>query len=89
MTKPILAQCEAMARLRKHSQVAVLGKGRCAACAEEPHSPGWALFQVLCLLTPPCSLPGEVVVKWFEAIQTGLPMCVLGAAFGPVRLSTR
>lgn len=35
------------------------------------------------------SLPGEVVVKWFEAVQTGLPMCVLGAAFGPLRLSTR
>lgn len=38
---------------------------------------------------PPCSFPGEVVVKWFEAIQTGLPMCVLGAAFGPLRLSAR
>ncbi|XP_065427983.1 ubiquinone biosynthesis protein COQ4 homolog, mitochondrial isoform X1 [Chrysemys picta bellii] len=34
-------------------------------------------------------LPGEVVVKWFEAIQTGLPMCILGAVFGPVRLNAR
>lgn len=43
----------------------------------------------LVCLQPPCSPLGEVVVKWFEAIQTGLPMCVLGAAFGPVRLSAR
>lgn len=43
----------------------------------------------LCLLTALCFLPGEVVVKWFEAVQTGLPMCVLGAAFGPVRLNAR
>uniref|UniRef100_A0A8C5KWC4 Ubiquinone biosynthesis protein COQ4 homolog, mitochondrial n=1 Tax=Jaculus jaculus TaxID=51337 RepID=A0A8C5KWC4_JACJA len=28
----------------------------------------------------------EIVVKWFEAVQTGLPMCVLGALFGPIRL---
>lgn len=34
---------------------------------------------------PPLLL-GEVVVKWFEAVQTGLPMCILGALFGPVRL---
>ncbi|XP_039576013.1 ubiquinone biosynthesis protein COQ4 homolog, mitochondrial isoform X1 [Passer montanus] len=41
------------------------------------------------LLGMPTNMLGEVVVKWFEAIQTGLPMCVLGAAFGPARLSTR
>ncbi|NXB25819.1 COQ4 protein, partial [Rhagologus leucostigma] len=41
------------------------------------------------LLGMPTNMLGEVVVKWFEAVQTGLPMCVLGAAFGPVRLSTR
>nr|XP_013811111.1 PREDICTED: ubiquinone biosynthesis protein COQ4 homolog, mitochondrial-like [Apteryx mantelli mantelli] len=41
------------------------------------------------LLGMPTNMLGEVVVKWFEAIQTGLPMCVLGAAFGPVRLSAR
>uniref|UniRef100_A0ACB8F126 Ubiquinone biosynthesis protein n=1 Tax=Sphaerodactylus townsendi TaxID=933632 RepID=A0ACB8F126_9SAUR len=32
---------------------------------------------------------GEVAVKWFEAVQTGLPMCILGAMFGPARLNTR
>ncbi|XP_064379768.1 ubiquinone biosynthesis protein COQ4 homolog, mitochondrial [Dromaius novaehollandiae] len=41
------------------------------------------------LLGMPTNMLGEVVVKWFEAIQTGLPMCVLGAAFGPVRLNAR
>ncbi|KFO65646.1 hypothetical protein N302_13180, partial [Corvus brachyrhynchos] len=41
------------------------------------------------LLGMPTNMLGEVVVKWFEAVQTGLPMCVLGAAFGPIRLSTR
>ncbi|XP_031434235.1 ubiquinone biosynthesis protein COQ4 homolog, mitochondrial isoform X2 [Clupea harengus] len=30
----------------------------------------------------------EVAVKWFEAAQTGLPMCVLGATLGPLRLSS-
>ncbi|KAJ8300998.1 hypothetical protein KUTeg_022517 [Tegillarca granosa] len=34
----------------------------------------------------PPNMLGEVVVKWVEAIQTGLPMCALGAVFGPVRL---
>lgn len=32
---------------------------------------------------------GEVAVKWFEAAQTGLPMCALGAVLGPLRLNTR
>lgn len=32
---------------------------------------------------------GEVTVKWFEGIQYGLPMCVLGAFFGPLRLGPR
>ncbi|NXN15182.1 COQ4 protein, partial [Indicator maculatus] len=41
------------------------------------------------LLGMPTNMLGEVVVKWFEAVQTGLPMCVLGAAFGPVHLSAR
>ncbi|XP_051492618.1 ubiquinone biosynthesis protein COQ4 homolog, mitochondrial isoform X2 [Apus apus] len=41
------------------------------------------------LLGMPTNMLGEVVVKWFEAIQTGLPMCVLGAAFGPIRLSAQ
>ncbi|XP_030390984.1 ubiquinone biosynthesis protein COQ4 homolog, mitochondrial isoform X3 [Gopherus evgoodei] len=41
------------------------------------------------LLGMPTNMLGEVVVKWFEAVQTGLPMCILGAVFGPVRLSAR
>lgn len=32
---------------------------------------------------------GEVTVKWFEGIQYGLPMCVLGGFFGSVRLGPR
>ncbi|XP_073412126.1 ubiquinone biosynthesis protein COQ4 homolog, mitochondrial isoform X2 [Dendrobates tinctorius] len=41
------------------------------------------------LLGMPTNMLGEVVVKWFEAVQTRLPMCMLGAVFGPLRLSTR
>ncbi|KAJ6654629.1 hypothetical protein lerEdw1_006782 [Lerista edwardsae] len=41
------------------------------------------------LLGMPTNMLGEVVVKWFEAVQTGLPMCILGALFGPVRLNAR
>ncbi|XP_063172373.1 ubiquinone biosynthesis protein COQ4 homolog, mitochondrial isoform X2 [Candoia aspera] len=41
------------------------------------------------LLGMPTNMLGEVVVKWFEAVQTGLPMCVLGALFGPFRLNAR
>ncbi|EHA99960.1 Ubiquinone biosynthesis protein COQ4-like protein, mitochondrial [Heterocephalus glaber] len=41
------------------------------------------------LLGMPTNILGEIVVKWFEAVQTGLPMCVLGALFGPVRLRAR
>ncbi|XP_018412254.1 PREDICTED: ubiquinone biosynthesis protein COQ4 homolog, mitochondrial [Nanorana parkeri] len=41
------------------------------------------------LLGMPTNMLGEVVVKWFEAVQTGLPMCLLGAVFGPLRLSTK
>lgn len=32
---------------------------------------------------------GEVAVKWFEGIQTRLPMCVTGALVGPVRLGPK
>ncbi|XDV20034.1 hypothetical protein PO909_025416 [Leuciscus waleckii] len=39
------------------------------------------------LLGMPTNMLGEVAVKWFEAAQTGLPMCVLGATLGPLRLS--
>ncbi|XP_052468306.1 ubiquinone biosynthesis protein COQ4 homolog, mitochondrial-like [Carassius gibelio] len=39
------------------------------------------------LLNMPTNMLGEVVVKLFEAAQTGLPMCFLGAMLGPLRLS--
>uniref|UniRef100_UPI0037E9857F ubiquinone biosynthesis protein COQ4 homolog, mitochondrial isoform X2 n=1 Tax=Semicossyphus pulcher TaxID=241346 RepID=UPI0037E9857F len=39
------------------------------------------------LLGMPTNMMGEVAVKWFEAAQTGLPMCALGAVLGPLRLN--
>ncbi|KAK5879051.1 hypothetical protein CesoFtcFv8_024396 [Champsocephalus esox] len=39
------------------------------------------------LLGMPTNMLGEVAVKWFEAAQTGLPMCTLGAVLGPLRLN--
>ncbi|KAK5852026.1 hypothetical protein PBY51_023532 [Eleginops maclovinus] len=39
------------------------------------------------LLGMPTNMLGEVAVKWFEAAQTGLPMCMLGAVLGPLRLN--
>ncbi|OWK10056.1 COQ4 [Cervus elaphus hippelaphus] len=41
------------------------------------------------LLGMPTNILGEIVVKWFEAVQTGLPMCVLSALFGPIQLSAQ
>lgn len=41
------------------------------------------------LLGMPTNILGEIVVKWFEAVQTGLPMCILGALFGPIQLSAQ
>ncbi|XP_021939024.1 ubiquinone biosynthesis protein COQ4 homolog, mitochondrial isoform X2 [Zootermopsis nevadensis] len=38
------------------------------------------------VLGMPTNMLGEVTVKWVEAIQTRLPMCVGGALFGPLRL---
>lgn len=38
------------------------------------------------LLGMPTNMLGEVTVKWVEAIQTKLPMCITGALFGAVRL---
>jgi hypothetical protein len=38
----------------------------------------------VCLLV--ASEEEEMVIKWFEAQQTGLPMCYLGGAVGPMRL---
>lgn len=32
---------------------------------------------------------GEVTIKWVEAIQTKLPMCIGGAIFGSVRLKPK
>ncbi|KAM3874259.1 ubiquinone biosynthesis protein COQ4 homolog, mitochondrial [Diretmus argenteus] len=40
------------------------------------------------ILGMPTNMLGEVAVKWFEAAQTGLPMCILGAALGPLCLSS-
>ncbi|XP_008303696.1 ubiquinone biosynthesis protein COQ4 homolog, mitochondrial [Stegastes partitus] len=39
------------------------------------------------LLGMPTNMLGEVAVKWFEAAQTGLPMCAFGAVLGPLRLN--
>ncbi|XP_059142833.1 ubiquinone biosynthesis protein COQ4 homolog, mitochondrial-like [Physella acuta] len=41
------------------------------------------------LLGMPPNMLGEVAVKWFEAIQTGLPMCITAALFGPIRLGPK
>nr|XP_039251266.1 ubiquinone biosynthesis protein COQ4 homolog, mitochondrial-like [Styela clava] len=41
------------------------------------------------LLNQPTNILGEIVVKWFEALQTRLPMCYLAALAGPVRLSQK
>lgn len=41
------------------------------------------------LMGMPPNLLGEVVVKWVEFIQTGLPMCGLAALFGPLRLGPK
>lgn len=37
------------------------------------------------LLDMPTNMLGEVAIKWVEALQTQLPMCIGGAIFGPVR----
>ncbi|XP_038045323.1 ubiquinone biosynthesis protein COQ4 homolog, mitochondrial-like [Patiria miniata] len=41
------------------------------------------------LLGMPATMLGEVTVKWFEMINTGLPMTTLGALFGPLRVKRR
>jgi len=38
------------------------------------------------VLGMPTNMLGEVTVKWVEAFQTHLPMCIGGAVFGAVRL---
>ncbi|XP_022106040.1 ubiquinone biosynthesis protein COQ4 homolog, mitochondrial-like [Acanthaster planci] len=41
------------------------------------------------LLGMPATMLGEVTVKWFEMINTRLPMTALGAMFGPLRVKRR
>ncbi|KAM7441046.1 Ubiquinone biosynthesis protein [Porites harrisoni] len=35
------------------------------------------------------SVPHEIAVKWYEMIQTGLPMCALSSIVAPIRLTPR
>ena len=42
-----------------------------------------------CLLDQQPRMVGEVLVKWVEALQFRLPMCVGGAVFGPLRFSEK
>lgn len=37
------------------------------------------------ILDMPTDMVGEVMVKWVEGLQTGLPMCIGGAILGPLR----
>ena len=39
---------------------------------------------VLCGLPP--TVLGELALKWFELVQTGMPMCALSALAGPLKL---
>ncbi|XP_066250822.1 ubiquinone biosynthesis protein COQ4 homolog, mitochondrial [Euwallacea similis] len=41
------------------------------------------------ILQMPTNMLGEVTVKWVEALQFKLPMCIGGAIFGAVRLKTK
>jgi len=41
------------------------------------------------VLGQPTNMLGEVTVKMFEGIQTGLFMCATGGIFGVVRLGPR
>lgn len=41
------------------------------------------------ILRMPTNMLGEVTVKWVEALQFGLPMCVGGGLFGAVRLKPK
>ncbi|CAM9306131.1 unnamed protein product, partial [Scytosiphon promiscuus] len=42
------------------------------------------LWHVLSGLPP--TVEGELALKWFELVQTGLPVCALGAVVGPLAL---
>jgi len=46
----------------------------------------WCAKNVYVLLVT-SSLLGEITIKWFEAIQTGLPMCVLASLGSPINLT--
>lgn len=39
------------------------------------------------ILRQPTNIKGEIMVKAFEAVQTRLPLCILGALVGPLKLS--
>lgn len=41
------------------------------------------------ILKQPTTIKGEVIVKAFEAVQTRLPLCILGGLVGPLRLSNQ
>jgi len=41
------------------------------------------------VLGMPTNMVGEVLVKWVEASQTRLPMCIGGAIFGPLRFKPK
>ena len=41
------------------------------------------------LLGLPPTVLGEVAQKWFELLQTGLPVCALSSLLGPLRLPAR
>lgn len=45
------------------------------------------LWHVLSGLPP--TVEGELALKWFELVQTGLPVCALGAVVGPLALPRR
>lgn len=39
------------------------------------------------ILSQPTTIRGEIIIKAFEGVQTGLPLCILGSLLGPVKLS--
>jgi ubiquinone biosynthesis protein COQ4 len=41
------------------------------------------------VLLMPTTMLGEVTVKWIEALQLRLPMCIAGAIFGSGRLKPK
>ena len=41
------------------------------------------------ILNQPTTIKGEFTVKAFEAVQTRLPLCILGAMIGPLRLQNK